>query len=218
MEKLKVPEDQPLEAGLVSKVVEAAQAKIEGFNFDVRKNLLDYDDVMNRHRQVFYQRREKILLANEEELRQMLDSIGRKAGSLEKLRLKEKEWGGQFLAMARFIFLKTLDFYWVLHLEDMAWLRQSVKLKAYGQLNPLVEYKSEAYKIFQEMTAEAEEAFINAILRMEQPKAPLADLTAQAEEKTKVVGSLRKKAPGRNDPCPCGSGKKYKKCCWPKYG
>ena len=223
MKKANFPEDQPIESNLVSKAIKAAQAKIEGLHFDARSNLLDYDNVMSRHREAFYRKRREILMAPPEILRDIIVQIWQKQGfKLEDFTRLERQIGKEnFLKIAKALALRVLDFYWMRHLEDMEWLRESVKLRAFGHMNPLVEYKTEGYKIFQEMISESELSLVKALSRIKtiEQFAPSPQLS---EPKARIVSNRPMRTgenkPGRNDPCPCGSGKKYKKCCWPKYG
>jgi len=236
MEKLKIPENEVIEAALVSRAVEAAQAKIEGVHFDVRKNLLDYDNVFSRHRQVFYQKRNDVLKASIDELKERVVSLWEENGfSKEELEKKELEIGENFWPGARIIFLRTLDFYWLSHLEDMDWLKESVRLEAYAKGDPLVEYKTRGYRIFQEMIKEAEISFVNAISklgaiqekRVEVRPLPVSgegeSLREGAEAKVQHSSIKKKTKIGRNAPCPCGKinprtqkPQKYKRCCWLK--
>lgn len=203
IKKLKFPEDEAIEMNMISKAVEAAQAKIEGLHFDVRKNLLEYDEVLSQHREVFYERRKIILESSKQELCEKVGSLAREHGfSREDLLKKENKVGEGFWEAVRVLFLRIMDFYWMHHLEDMDWLRQSVKLRVYANMDPLIEYKKEAYGFFHEMIQEMEVNLIKTILRLE-----------KVNPGTRVK---KKKEVGRNDPCPCGSGKKYKKCCWSK--
>lgn len=213
MEKMNFPEDQPIEAGLVSKAIESAQSKIEGMNFDSRKHVLEYDDVMNKHREVFYRKRKEILeKADKKELRGYLLEVIEKAGKTEEdYKKKEEEIGEEKMKeIERFVCLKVLDTLWIEHLENMSYLRDSVSLRAYGQQDPLVEYKKEGHRMFKELLAAIEMMIANYIFQ--------AQLTAQPQKPKyqEVVSpnkSIRdKKAIGRNDPCYCGSGKKFKKC------
>ena len=215
MEKLKIPEDQPIEAGLISRAVESAQSKIEGFHFDVRKNLLKYDDVMAKHRDVFYEKRRKILKMSEQDLKQEVILIWTRQGFNENdFTKKEQEIGDKFIQACKFFFLRILDNYWMRHLEDMAWIKDSSRLKAYANIDPFLEYKKQGYRIFQEMITESEAEFTNAILKFKNPgKEPVKTQPTQRISQNRKV-----EKPERNKPCPCGSGKKYKKCCWPKYG
>jgi preprotein translocase subunit SecA len=197
MEKWNFPEDLPIENKLVSELIDSAQAKVEGLNFDIRKHLLEYDDVLQKQRIKIYQKRREILKDPKSFLKKILPQ--------EILTQKEKESGNIFWEMAKITTLKILDFLWQEHLETMEALRESVKIRTYGQINPLVAYRTEGYKIFKDMEEHFEKMVKDTIplLKIEVSKTP-----------TKRIS----KKPGRNDPCPCGSGKKYKKCCWPKYG
>jgi preprotein translocase subunit SecA len=219
MNVLKIPEDQPIEANLVSGAIESAQTKIEGMNFDLRKHILEYDDVMNKHREVIYKKRKEILeKAQSSNLKPQILEMVKKAGySEEDYQKKEKEVGeGNMRQIEKIISLRTLDMLWLEHLENMEYLRDSVRLRAYGQQDPLVEYKNEGHKMFQKLLLTMESAIANTIFRVSLAPAPPSAVSFSAPQP--VTSQPLKKKPGRNDPCPCGSGKKYKKCCWPKYG
>ncbi len=206
---LKIPEDQPIEANMVSGVMESAQSKIEGFNFDTRKHLLDYDDVLNKHREIIYKKRRKFLETKDWKL-----EIGNWAkGDDEKKSLaeKEKELGENFNHVCRFIALRTLDMFWMEHLENMEHLRDSVRLRAYGQRDPLVEYKNEGHRMFQGLLSQIESDFVQTIFKINLKEQPSSTIQQPA-------APISKNKPGRNSPCLCNSGKKYKKCCWPKFG
>ena len=174
MEAFNLPEDQPIESRLVSKVVNEAQKKVEGMNFDGRKHLLEYDDVLNKQRTVFYKKRREFL---------------------------EKKSAGQVLAM--------LDILWMNHLENLEALRESVGMRAYGQHDPLVEYRRESFLMFREMMANFEKW-------LEENKEKLEQVTNDQQQTTNVISHrpsvVSHSKVGRNDPCPCGSSKKYKKC------
>jgi preprotein translocase subunit SecA len=207
MTALKIPEDQPIEARLVSGAIGSAQEKIEGMNFDLRKHILEYDDVMNKHREVFYRRRKDVLeKANKEGLKKdILEMVKRQGGKEEDYEKKEKELGSDKMRqIEKIVFLRVLDMLWLEHLENMDYLRDSVRLRAYGQRDPLVEYKSEGHKMFQELLKRIEIGVANTILRVSLNEPPKTENTAAVSAKKDKVG--------RNDPCPCGSGKKYKKC------
>ncbi|MDP3093266.1 MAG: preprotein translocase subunit SecA [bacterium] len=212
MEMLKIPEDQPIEASMISKAIEEAQSKIEGFNLDMRSHLLEYDDVINKHRETIYRKRKEILEKSADDLKSSILEILKKHGfSQDDYLKKEKEIGEEKLRQVeRFVFLRVIDSFWVDHLENLESLQDAVKLRAYGQKDPLVEFKNEAHRMFQGLltTVEAEAArVIDGMKPGPQPKATTSFPAAQrAGEKV-----------GRNDPCPCGSGKKYKKCCMNKY-
>ena len=215
MNALKIPDDEPIEMNLVSKAIEEAQARIEGLNFDLRKHLLDYDNVMNVHRETFYRKRKEILQSSPQKLREkILENVLEAGYKKEEFEKKEKEIGTEkMLEISRFLFLRMMDTLWIEHLENMEHLRDSVKLRAYGQRDPLVEYKSEAHKMFKNLLG-----FMNGAIAHQLMKISLItrEVPQVSEISSKKTHSGR--SPGRNDPCPCGSGKKYKKCCWPKYG
>ena len=209
MERLHLPDDQPIEAKLVSGAIESAQSKIEGMNFDLRKHLLEYDDVMNKHREVFYKKRKEVLekFKRAELKSYILERVKSQGFSEEKYEAKEKEVGSENMReIEKLVSLKVLDSLWIDHLENMDYLRDSVRLRAYGQKDPLIEYKSEGHRMFRNLLSSFESTLANAIFR--------AQMNTTPSISPKVLGKI----PGRNDPCPCGSGKKYKKCCWPKYG
>jgi len=228
MNVLKIPEDQPIEANLVSNAIESAQSKIEGMNFDLRKHILEYDDVMNKHREVIYKKRREILeKAQNANLKSQILEMVKKAGYTEEdYQKKEKEVGEENMRqIEKIISLRTLDMLWMEHLESMEHLRDSVRLRAYGQRDPLVEYKNEGHKMFRQLLSMLESNIAQTIF-----KVSLVPRTAEAPVVSSsapnyAAGARSKNKPGRNDPCPCGkinskTGQpmKYKKCCWPKYG
>ncbi|MCX6738304.1 MAG: preprotein translocase subunit SecA [Candidatus Parcubacteria bacterium] len=212
MERLRVPEGQPIQSKLISQAVESAQGKIEGMNFDARKHLLEYDDVMNIHRNSFYKKRDEIVDASGEELKTKVSEIFEKQKQPEDDFLrKEKELGSEFSNALRFICLRIFDGFWIEHLTEMDYLRDRVRLRAYGQLDPLVEYKNEGYKMFKELFNLIETNIVKAVLVVS-----LKQQTQQENQQTMPASTGNTsgdKQIGRNDPCPCGSGKKYKKCC-----
>ncbi|MDP2967397.1 MAG: preprotein translocase subunit SecA, partial [bacterium] len=227
MTVLKIPEDQPIEAKMLSGAIESAQGKIEGMNFDLRKHILEYDDVMNKHREIFYKKRREILEKNDENsLRNYILNIIKKHGYKEEdYEKKEKEIGEERMRQVeKVVALRILDMLWLEHLENMDYLRDSVRLRAYGQRDPLVEYKSEGHKMFQELLSRIEIGIAKTIFKVslaEQPQQPQPVEVSGAG----LPAEARKAKVGRNDPCPCGkkhpvTGKpiKYKKCCYPKFG
>ena len=166
LEHFDFPEDMPIENNMISRAIESAQARIEGYNFDVRKHLLDFDDVLNKQRLKIYQKRKEILKANEQLLKsQILEMIKNRGYSKEEYEKKEKELGENFVKVIRFIMLRTLDTLWMQHLEDMEALRDSVQLRAYGQIDPLVAYRGEGHKMFQSLLEEFEEKVSDTILK-----------------------------------------------------
>jgi len=216
---LKIPEDQPIEAKMLSGVIESAQSKIEGMHFDSRKHLLEYDDVMNKHREVVYKKRKDILKKSENnELEKYIRLIIEKNGLLDEYLKKIEEIGEEKInEIAKAVGLRVLDSLWVDHLEIMQNLKESVKLRAYGQQDPLIEYKNESRKAFHDFLKTWEKDVLETIL-----KAQSAVFSPSSIEKggielrnsniTTTVVKSKKETIGRNDPCYCGSGKKYKKC------
>ncbi|HOK00801.1 MAG TPA: preprotein translocase subunit SecA [Candidatus Pacearchaeota archaeon] len=215
MDRVKIDEDQPIEANIISKAIESAQEKVEGLNFDLRKHLLEYDDVMNKHREVFYKKRKEILLNYKNStLKNYVIEIVKKAGYSEEDYInKEKEIGEENMReVERFVCLKTLDTLWIEHLEDMEYLRDAVKLRAYGQKDPLVEYKREAHQMFKKLLETIDFNIAKFIFQAQlKPQNEKINLIKNSSQNTDF--NSKEKKVGRNDPCPCGSGKKYKKCC-----
>ncbi|OGD24865.1 preprotein translocase subunit SecA [Candidatus Azambacteria bacterium RIFCSPHIGHO2_01_FULL_40_24] len=282
METLNIPEDQPIEAGLISKALESAQTKIEGFNFDARKFVLEYDDVMNQHRILVYKKRRDILSSPLRQSSRLAEAAGEAQASeasvlrdeiikliknqveniinfhtaendgrqwdkeeiFENLKtifpvsdenkefltvnserqkiisyyqnvaeevynLKEKEVGGSEIMrqIEKMIMLNILDNLWTNHLEDMEYLRDSVRLRAYGQRDPLVEYKNESQRLFKGFLLDFEARVAMTIFKVAVPR----NFAAQNFETPKSTTADFSNV-GRNNPCPCGSGKKYKKC------
>jgi preprotein translocase subunit SecA len=223
-----VPEDQPIVNGFIGKQLESAQAKIEGFHFDSRKHTLEYDDVMNHQREVIYSRRRKMLQADQKEIQEFLEKIIEEKETInseENIRKiieekKEKLGEAIFWDTVRRIALYSTDNLWMEHLEAMDYLRSSVNLRAYGQREPIVEYKKEGLFMFKEMEEVFKEQTISLIQTINIEGAQQSQ--NQKEEKNEILitnssDSTNKKESteknvGRNDPCPCGSGKKYKKC------
>lgn len=198
MGRFGIPEDQPIENRLVTSAIESAQAKIEGFNFDARKHVLEYDDVMNHQRKIIYDRRKKILFGDDDFTKEELEKITDKTG------LIPPETG-------RVLILRATDMVWVDHLEAMDYMRSSVRLRAYGQRDPLVEYKNEGLRLFRHL-----ENSINHIIKemAEKISSQSSVVSGQVQNNIKVGLPAEASAKaGRNDPCLCGSGKKYKKCC-----
>lgn len=278
MEALKIDEDQPIENKMLTNSIESAQRKVEGRNFAIRKNVLQYDDVMNRQREIIYGQRAKVLNGEdihesildmikdtiEETVNQYLpDSeihddwnmvglrdhyMGYLTGpddlnytvneladmekadiskqlidkAMELYESREKLLGPQMLReLERVILLKMVDTKWIDHIDAMDELRRGISLRAYGQRDPVVEYRLEGFDMFDEMVASIRADTVRLLLTIqlktsEEPKReqvakPTA--TSLGGEKSVKKQPVRKKKIGRNDPCPCGSGKKYKKCC-----
>ncbi len=281
MDKLGMEEDEPIEHSLITRSIEHAQKKVEARNFDIRKHVLEYDDVMNQQREVMYGERRKILTgdnlrenirgmvnhiikaemnqyANEklypeewqlDELIKDAEKIYALPGQLNQSELEEmsRDELKEFLEkvaednyqkreetfspevmreLEKVIMLRVVDNKWMEHLDHMDMLREGINLRAYGQRNPLVEYKIEALSMFEEMEANIQDQIASlmyhvAVVTQEQEKledrlqnarASHGDETSPAESKKQPKKNDGKKI-GRNDPCPCGSGKKYKNCC-----
>ena len=247
MDTLGVAEDQPIENSLVSKSIESAQKKIEGFNFDTRKHVLEFDDVLNKQRETIYNRRRKILSGEIDVKKYILEKIGKEIESItggEELKegvLKaansifpvqglpegENMWTSHLTSAAaklyderetkisapvmreieKIITLQTIDNHWMEHLDTMDHLRQSVRLRGYAQKDPLVEYKQDGLRLFQQMLGQIDRTIVYTIFRVEvKPREQITPIGRPAE---RVIGQAKL---GRNDPCPCGSGKKWKKC------
>ncbi len=258
MGKLNIPEDEAIEHKFISRALETAQEKIEGFNFDSRKHVLEFDDIINHQRTSIYNRRRALLLGSvddvETELNHIIDSANSIGGEQDMSALKEvitkkiAEYNREaFFSAVRIILLQTIDMYWVEHLEVMDYTRSSVNLRAYGQRDPLVEYKKEGQRLFKEMQNAMREQVIRIIPHIVpvQNGVPVngggsqsgnsknsivnskaggiqADLK-EVHENAQIIGAgdgsnggaggvKKGEEIGRNDPCPCGSGKKYKKC------
>jgi preprotein translocase subunit SecA len=213
MEVLKIPEDQPIQSHLVSRAIEEAQSRIEGMNFDLRKHLLEYDNVMNVHREAFYRKRREILeRAEKSNLPPLILEIIKKNGFKEKeYYQKEKEIGAERMRkLEKYLFLRILDALWIEHLENMEYLKDAVRLRAYGQRDPLVEYKHEAHKMFKNLLSQVEYMVAHNLMNIKKVEPQNSETSFSKPSHSQKVH--------RNDPCPCGSGKKYKKCCFPKYG
>ncbi len=258
MERLGLPDDQPIEHAMISKSIETAQKRVEGHNFDIRKHVVEYDDVMNKHREVIYRKRYKLLQLEvstdgtnpyeketwlHKELMELMSDEER-----DQYNQKIKQYGLPIIqAVERQIYLQTIDEYWREHLNQMEELRTGIGLRGYGQVDPLVEYKREAYSLFERLIDSIDNQVMQNMLRIEITQEPPK---VQPQEETNLVfqgadeslsggsivptsGNLEEAAEqvqatvkehvtqaqsndqptvGRNDPCPCGSGKKFKKC------
>ncbi|MCL4371169.1 MAG: preprotein translocase subunit SecA [Chloroflexi bacterium] len=269
MDRFGLEDDVPIEHAVVSKAIENAQTKVEGYNFDIRKHVVEYDDVMNKQREVIYGEREKILsqesmkepvqkmIADELtslvdvhlpgphrddwDLEAFIDSVQAilpvdfSQEQLEKMsrdeieefvqqvaeglyEQREQEQGAEDMRhLERLVMLTTIDRQWVEHLTAIDDLREGIGLRAYGQRDPLVEYKNEAYRAFQELLASIQRSIVHTIYhvnltRAPEPAPPQKVWANRAADEAPEPARVGRKI-GRNDPCPCGSGKKYKKCC-----
>lgn len=233
MGRFGIPEDQPIENSLISKSLESAQTKIEGFNFDSRKHVLSYDDILNHQRNVVYEKRRSVLKGTNEEVDTILSTLIEGNTEIQKVIEEKKQSLGDdaFYKTIRKLFLQAQDMLWVEHLEVMDYMRSSVNLRAYGQRDPLIEYRKEGLRLFHEMEGSVDETILRLLPNIG------AGAFARDEQKLKethsnarliggdsggkvTTGSTTPSTPkgedgkkiGRNDPCYCGSGKKYKKC------
>ncbi|MEX0616477.1 MAG: preprotein translocase subunit SecA [Candidatus Woykebacteria bacterium] len=299
MTTLKIPDDVPIENNIVSKAIESAQTRVEGHNFDIRKRLVDYDDVMNKQREIIYSLRKKILsLGNpenpdkedaEKELKKMtmekIDSeietivglseleskepdleriakefftilpfdepsqkeikeqIDKLSGSdkieelLKKLahevyEKREEQFGKELTRQVeKLVLLSVIDTLWIDHLEDIDHLREGIGLRGYAGRDPLVEYKAEAYKLFEQLMDSIDYEVVHRIYKIqlapqeaasrqqaldheghEHLSSTTSGQPVQSNTKEERLAGDHKTKIGRNDPCPCGSGLKYKKC------
>ena len=279
LEKLTAGGEEAIEAGLVSKQIENAQKRVESKNFDVRKHVLQYDDVMNQQREVIYGQRREVLEGADmhSKIMEMRDSLidealARHLGDdaeaahwdlnglseyLEKLcmdrggvrvvyeglsektkaalrealiaradkiyALREKMWADANLDMREFervALLGSVDRRWMDHIDAMTELRDGIGLRAYGQRDPVIEYKREGYEMFEEMVRLIQEDTIRRLyftvlakpMERTQVAKPTTESHGETAEQPKKPAKTAAKV-GRNDPCPCGSGKKYKNCC-----
>lgn len=250
MDTLGIAEDQPIEHKLVSRTIESAQTKIEGMNFDMRKHVLDFDDVLNKQREVIYGRRKKILQGQvnlkdqilekvEVEIAEIVNSSDENQDTVLKqihsifplpelkkipadlwinhltneargvYEEREQKITPQIMReIERIIMLQAIDNLWMEHLDTMDHLRQSVRLRGYAQKDPLIEYKQDGLRLFEHMLKEIDKTVVYTIYKVEvrprqQTLPPQVMGRAGEQASTKI---------GRNDPCPCGSGKKWKKC------
>ena len=231
-----MPEDTPIENRFIGKSLESAQAKIEGFHFDARKHTLEYDDVMNHQRKIIYERRQKMLRADKEGIEKVLADVSLDRENAEELFEDKKTKLGEqaFYETVRRITLYATDVLWMEHLEAMDYLRSSVNLRAYGQREPIVEYKKDGLAMFKEMEEAFKEQVFSLIGTIQEPakteesslKQTLvtshtepSELGGQKDVASQGLSLRGEKEVGRNDPCPCGAinpatGEvyKYKKC------
>jgi preprotein translocase subunit SecA len=277
IETLKMPEDEPLEAGMLTKTIETAQGRVEGRNFNIRKHVLQYDNVMNKQREVIYSERKRVLLGEnlKEYIGKMIDSLidkgigmytsedmssedwdikgytkytaetfgllinfegikpeemtkeilrDRVRSAVERHYANQEETFGEemFREIERIVLLRNVDTKWIDHIDAMDQLRQGIGLRAFGNQDPVIAYQVEGYDMFEALTAEIQTDTVRMLMRV-RPQEKM-----QRKEVAKITGTSggdlgdsgkqqpvvkKEKKVGRNDPCPCGSGKKYKKCC-----
>jgi preprotein translocase subunit SecA len=301
MERLKLPEEQPIENSLVSRAIQQAQVKVEGFHFDIRKRLVEFDDVANQQRDIVYKLRRRILDSDDvkkevlEKLKNQFDkiimlswpehesqpnfermlvsfleivpfddaSIKKVKEELEKKKLKdeiksfmekilddvhktrEEQVGAEVMRqIEKYAYLGSIDHLWMDHIDTIDHLRESISLRAYGQRDPLVEFKNEAYNLFEALLEKIDQELARRLFRIgvatPQPEIPLeqARINTDRMDTTGLAGGADEaivsgesafnqpsainhqplKKIGRNDPCWCGSGKKWKRCHYPQLG
>lgn len=214
MERLNIPDDMAIHNKLLSRAVEQAQTKVEGHNFEIRKHLVEYDDVMNKHREAIYRNRQRVLYAQtKEEADELHSSIvgSMTADQKNTYQKKTKDWTPELrFSIERAVTLRAIDVLWVEHLRSMEELRESIGLRAHGQRDPLVEYKQEAFRLFgllqENINTHIREMVVNVQVDVVPPVAPPPTATklsgsTQTEQNTLAPN----KKVGRNDPCPCGA-------------
>lgn len=299
MTRFNMPEDVPLSHPLVSRAIEQAQTKVEGFNFDIRKHLVDYDDVLNKQREIIYEKRRLILYASKDNAKKLTQDLQEKihesitnlvlsqtAANYDNASLDEKivkefvtiipfdetsqkqlieqlevlhetSQKTEFLQnlakdlytkreeqlspeiarqIEQFVYLSVIDAFWMDHLDAIENLRQGINLRGYGQRDPLVEYKNEAFTMFEKLVYAIDDEVVHRIFKVQVQPTPVPSIlqetmttnTPASEVSAGQNNAIKKeinegknslkaehKKLGRNDPCWCGSGKKYKKCHWP---
>jgi preprotein translocase subunit SecA len=225
MGKLGIPEDEAIQNKLISRSLETAQEKIEGFHFDARKHVLSYDNVMTEQRAYVYGKRREVLMGGGVEgAKSYLTEIV--AGNPELMATIEQKVAqlgeDEFYHAVKRLILQVIDMMWMEHLESMDYLKSSVNLRAYGQRDPLVEYKKEGLRMFRSMKESVQEEIFRMLPAIgagafvkEEEKAREAVrhiVEIGGGENTESAEPIHADKTGRNDLCPCGSGKKYKKC------
>ncbi|MFI5260395.1 MAG: preprotein translocase subunit SecA [Candidatus Paceibacteria bacterium] len=185
MGRFGIPEDEPIESGMITRSLETAQTRIEGFNFDARKQVLAYDDVMNTQRLAIYARRRAALIGTDAEIEALVGVlVGEDEAALALLEAKKQELGNAFASLVRHLLLQIVDMFWLEHLETMDYLRRSVSLRAYGQRDPLIEYRREGLQRFRQLEENIRAATIEALPRLQN----MNDAHIRAEEeKTRAM-------------------------------
>ncbi len=186
MGRFGIPEDEPIESSMITRSLETAQTRIEGFNFDSRKQVLAYDDVMNTQRISIYKRRRAALLGNEEDVEVLIRGFqGENEAANAALAAKSSELGDAFIPQMRRLLLQVTDTFWLEHLETMDYLRRAVALRAYGQRDPLIEYRREGLMRFRQLEENIRAAVMEALPRLEN-----VDNTRIRAEEEKVRAAL----------------------------
>lgn len=226
MGRMGIAEDEAIQNKLISRSLETAQTKIEGFHFDARKHVLSYDDVMTQQRAYVYGTRREVLLGGAQGAKAYLAEIVGDNEELKKL-IEEKVSSlgeEEFYQAVKRLILQVVDTMWMEHLETMDYLKSSVNLRAYGQRDPLVEYKKEGLRMFRAMKDSVRDEIIHvlpaigagAFVKEEEKAREVVKHIVEiggGEDTASTASPLQSDKTGRNDLCTCGSGKKYKKCC-----
>jgi len=209
MGRFGIPEDEPIESSMITKSLETAQTRIEGFNFDSRKQVLAYDDVMNTQRLAIYARRRAALVGSDGEVEGVIrDFLGDATPALESFETKRGELGDAFVPGLRRLLLQVIDTFWLEHLETMDYLRRSVSLRAYGQRDPLIEYRREGLMRFRQLEENIRATVIDALPRMmssdearirAEEERTRAALVAAGKEEGAQAPLVKTSGPGRND-------------------
>jgi len=197
-----IPEEQPIENGMITKQLESAQSRIEGFHFDARKQVLAYDDILNQQRHIVYDRRRKLLLGEGEEVAEVQTELITSVPALQEIiAKKEGEFGKEaWYELMRKLSLQMTDMLWVEHLEVMQYTRSSVNLRAYGQRDPLIEYRKEGLRLFNEMQAAVLHRIAEIIPNV-QPEAVAREEAELKEERAQIQTNLNgKPAARKNEP------------------
>ncbi len=282
MDRLGMEEDEPIEHAMISRAIENAQRKVEGHNFEIRKHLLEYDDVMNKQREVIYRQRREVLTSTElkEVVVEMIEELAAEPAAefadakipsqdwdwagieerfgqlfgaplgwdeaarqdlnpetfetrlreiaLTRYEQREAEMGAANLRhLERLILLQLVDNHWKEHLLNMDYLKEGIGLRGYGQKNPLNEYKREGFEMFMAMIDTVRRQTVNTLFRIQLVREESVEALEEQQRRKKTPMQLsheeqdaahtplvrQEEKTGRNDPCPCGSGKKYKRCC-----
>jgi preprotein translocase subunit SecA len=215
-----IPEDEPIYNSMITRSLEKAQTRIEELNFDARKHVLSYDDVLNIQRRSVYDRRRNLLTMGDGALDAELSHIAESNdGFAEKIEAKKKELGSGFYPIVRRFLLQTIDFLWVEHLEAMEYLRSSVNLRAYGQRDPLVEYKKEGLKLFQGMEATYAANVVQTLPTIASAGTPFTRSEQVVLDAAKTITSQNtagKKGYGRNDRVSITNGKETREAKFKK--
>ncbi|MCF7845510.1 MAG: preprotein translocase subunit SecA [Candidatus Pacebacteria bacterium] len=229
MERFNLPDDEPIRIGYITKIIQSAQKRVEGHHFDARKQIMQYDDVLFKHRKKFYELRNEVLERaevkdedSEKNLRSyILEVLERQEKDKKEYLEKEEEIGREEMRkVERFVCLRTMDFLWKDHLTMMDELREAVRLRAYGQKEPLVEYKREGHIAFKNMMENIESMIADRITKIKKAekirnssRIIIRKNIDPTKEKLKNFSGVK-----RNDPCPCGATHpdgtpvKFKKC------